>query len=176
MSEESDLEINIKAGFNFDPEWDVEQAMAAGHDGPLSPFHRWAAWIQLGEYKKRYKAGNKECLFSALHQCACSNLPMPDWLAEAYRNGFHEWVSYRAPSLDQAFNVKIPKGQHVNKLRELRRLNFVVPRLVKELHAKGQPIDQQLFADVGKELGIGGSKARDIYYKYNPLRHLQKKA
>ena len=175
MSRKSDRKFDLKSGFGFDPEWSAEQALNAGSDGPFSPFHRWASWKTLEYYQQRFKAGDKECLFSALHSCAAHNLPMPDWLADAYCAGFDTWVNYKVPSLDEAFDIKIPKGKHINRLKELHVLKISVALAVKNKHSEGQAIDQQLFADVGAELGIGGSKARDIYYNNNHLRDLQKK-
>lgn len=175
MSYETDLKIDIKAGFGFDPEWDVWQAQKAGSDGPVSPFFRWAAWKRLEDYKENFEAGTKESLFSALSLCSRHNLPMPKWLADEYSKGFHEWVSYRKPSLDEAFDVKIPKGKHILRLCQLRRFKVEIPLLVNDFHSKGRAIDEQLFADIGEKLGISGSKTRDIYYKHNPFRDLQKK-
>lgn len=175
MDQDKKLEKEIKAGFGFDPDWDTQQAMEAGHDGPFSPFHRWDAWNRLSEYKAAYEEGNKEVLFSALRNCAAHNLPMPNWLADAYCMGHDLWLSYRKPTLDEAFDVKPPKGTHINKLKELRTLKVAIPLFVRKLQETGRAIDPHLFEDVGKEFGVSGSKARDIYYKYNPLSGLQKK-
>ena len=164
---DKDLNIDLKAGFGFDPDWTLEQAMAAGSEGPLSPFWRWQRWQQLeNEYKKRFEAGDKDAVFTALHSCACSNLPMPDWLAGAYATGFHKWVNYRAKSLDEAFDVEIPKGKHLNALRKNRKLRVAVPLAVDKARNEGNAIQQGLFEKIGKEFGISGSSAKNLYYKY----------
>lgn len=133
------------------------------------------------DYRERFEAGDKQALFSALRQCACHDLPMPDWLADAYCKAHDDWLSYRKPTLDEAFDVKLPKGSHINKLKKLRRLKFAIPLKVKELSTNQQsddgirPIDESLFSDVGKAFNISGSQARDIYYKHRWRKDLQKK-
>lgn len=168
---------------DFDPSWSVQEAVeASGEDsiGPMTPLARWAAWGVLMEYRTRFEAGDKQVIFAALRKCACHDLPMPDWLADAYCKAHDDWLSYRKPTLDEAFDVQLPKGTHINKLRKLRRLRFAVPLKVQELSAnKGGteklPIDESLFADVGKAFNISGSQARDIYYKFRWRKDLQKK-
>ncbi|HBN8615912.1 hypothetical protein [Pseudomonas aeruginosa] len=160
----------------FDPEWTVEEAIASGSDGPLSPFFQWAGWQQLGQYQQRYELGNKQSLFAALRTCACHGLPMPEWLAKAFCKSHDDWLSYRKPTLDEAFDVAIPKGAHINKLRKLRRLNIAIPIKVEELRTNSsdgrrRAIDEALFNDVGAAFSISGSQARDIYYK-SPWRNL----
>lgn len=161
---------------DFDPNWTIEEARVADSNGPLSPFFQWAGWQQLEQYQKRYEAGDKQSLFAALRTCACHGLPMPEWLARAFSRSHDDWLSYRKPSLDEAFDVAIPKGAHINKLKKLRRLNVAIPLKVQELRSNGangeaRPIDEALFNDVGAEFNISGSQARDIYYK-SPWKNL----
>lgn len=159
---------------DFDPSWTAEQAFEAGADGPLSPFHRWAAWQMLTDHEKSFTGGHKTSLFAALHICACHGLPMPDWVSNAYSKGFHDWVNYREASLDDAFGVSLPKNARLHKLKSMRIMRLAVPLKVKKLHDEGRAIDKSLFDDVGKELGIGGSTVRDIYYQNRPSPDLQK--
>ncbi|MGA4532264.1 hypothetical protein ACPA1H_18150 [Ectopseudomonas chengduensis] len=163
---------------DFDPSWSVQEAVEAlGEDslGPMTPLARWAAWGILMEYRARFEAGDKQVLFAALRKCACHDLPMPDWLADAYCKAHDDWVSYRKPTLDAAFDVAIPKGTHINKLKKLRSLKLAIPLKVQELCTDQRPIDESLFNDVGKIFNISGSQARDIYYKYRWRKDLQKK-
>jgi len=168
---------------DFDPAWSAEQAVEASGDdalSPMSPLSRWAAWGMLMDYRARFDAGDKQVLLAALRTCACHDLPMPDWLADAYCKAHDDWLSYRKPTLDEAFDVGLPKGTHLNKLKKLRRLRIAVPLKVQELSAdKGgadrRPIDESLFADVGREFNISGSQARDIYYRFRWNKDLQKK-
>ena len=168
--------VDIKAGFGFDPEWTQEEALAAGTDGPCSPFFRWAAWHQLEEHQKLYDGGNKVSLFNALCLCARHELPMPDWLGHAYRKGHRRWAAYDAASLDEAFDVQLPKNARINTLRRNRMLRIQIPLMVKDYHNnQNRVIDQSLFEDIGKELGVSGSTARDLYYENKDFLHLQKK-
>lgn len=151
---------------DFDPLWTAEQAFEAGADGPLSPFHRWAAWQMLTDYEKSFTGGHKTSLFAALHVCACHGLPMPDWVANAYSKGFHDWVNYRAVNLDDAFDVAIPKGKHANRSREFRILQYAIPLRIQEIHkSESRAIDESMFETVGREFNISGSKAKGIYYE-----------
>ncbi len=160
---------------DFDPEWTAEQAFAAGADGPKSAFHRWAAWHLMLEYQAPYEAGRNVNLFAALRLCACHDLPMPDWVADAYVRGYQRWNSYDAPSLDEAFGVKAPKGSHIARLRKHSKLRLIVPLKVRELQRQGRAIDESLFRDVGLALNVSGSTARDAYYKSAYRKLLQEK-
>lgn len=159
---------------DFNPAWTAQEAMEAGADGPLSPFFRWAAWQMLLEYRARYEAGDYQSLLAALRECACHDLPMPDWLANAYCRSHDDWLSFRKHSLDEAFRVAFPKGTHINKKRKMRTLGFAVPNRVSELSKQGRAIDASLFHDIGTEFNISGSTARDIYYGSWLYRSLQK--
>ncbi|MGQ7816817.1 hypothetical protein ACUTAH_14325 [Metapseudomonas furukawaii] len=160
---------------NFDPNWTADEAMRAGAEGPMSPFHRWAAWHMAIEYQAAFESGRKANLFNALQLCASHGLPMPEWVAKAYLKGFHRWNSYDAPSLDEAFDVKLPKGAHVGRLKKERKLRLAVPIKVRELQRQGRAIDESLFHDVGVALNVSGSTARNAYYKspFRKLLHLQ---
>ncbi len=173
MDKQKDLCIDFKAGFQFDPDWSVEEAFSAGANGPLSPFHRWYAWNQLETFKKQFYAGDQKKLFHGMHKCAAHGLPFPNWIGDEFCKGFHAWHSLRKPTLDSAFDLKRPKGIQMQKLRRNSILMLIVPREVEKLKTQGMPVDQALFDKVadginlGSSIGkVGGNTVKNLYYKY----------
>lgn len=170
--------ISVQSPFHdFDPDWSREQASAAGDDGPHSPFQRWQAWTLMMEaYRTGFEGGDNTSLLEAMRLCAVHLLPMPDWVASAYLAGFGMWRFHHVATLDEAFGVQRLKGTHLKTKRKVLELNLAVPAMVVKLRAQGRAIDEALFEDVGKALGISSSTASKAYYASSYYRRLQEKS
>ena len=156
-------QIELKAGFGFDPAWtDEEAALHAGlEDGS---FYRWSAWKDIAEMETAYRAGDNQVLLDAINICARHQLPMPEWVAAGWKQSYTKWKHYEVKTLDNAFNVE-RRGKHLSALRKHSRLKSAIPYAIfKEIEA-GKATDEELFDAVGKRFGIGGPTARDIFYK-----------
>lgn len=161
----------------FDPDWSYEQALAAGDEGPHSPFQRWQAWVlMMDAYRASFDEGEKVSLLDALRLCAVHNLPLPSWVADGYAAGYAQWRHHSVATLDDAFGVVRPKGTHLRAKRKALELNFAVPVMIMKFRAQGRSVDEALFEDVGKALGISSSTASKAYYASYYYRRLQKKS
>lgn len=150
---------------DFDPLWSLEQAKAAGDDGPESPYQRWAAWALISEaFRSSFEDGNSESILMALRTCAKHKLPMPDWLAAAYMSRLSDWTMLRVKTLDEAFKVERPKGFHLKATHNKKNLEMNIPSVVMRLKREGLSTDEYLFERAGEILGVKTSKAREAYY------------
>lgn len=161
----------------FDPNWSYEQARAAGHEGPHSPFQRWQAWVLMMEvYRRSFEEGERISLLDALRLCAVHALPLPSWVADGYAAGYGLWRHHSVATLDDAFGVVRPKGTHLNRLRKTLELNLSVPAMVLRLKHQGRAVDEDLFREVGEALNISASSASKAYYNSPYYLRLQKKS
>lgn len=131
---------------------------------PAGPLYQWEALRTLDEMRKQFKAGNKYTLMLALRKCANHDLPMPDWVSRAYISAFDQIHGYRAKSWDAVFGPPLPKGAQLSALRKKREKSIHV---WNEVQARGSavPIDDELFAAVGRKLGLGLTITKK-YYSY----------
>jgi hypothetical protein len=113
---------------------------------------------------KRFDAGEGEALLDAIDGCARGGMTLPLWVGEAFCVRYVSWARFEARTLDEAFGVT-RRGMHVASRNQRERLRLHVVLLVIQLHEEGMPIDDKLFAQAGADLGIGGARAKVIYYE-----------
>lgn len=131
---------------------------------PTLPIFQWAARFSLDDELARLNAGDRNAVLGALRICANHGLPMPDWLARAFIQGYDLVLSRQTGSWDDAFGKPVPKGAHLAAMRKRRNKATAVWLEVRKLHAEGWPIDDGLFEKAGKRLGIGKTLAGEFYY------------
>ena len=121
--------------------------------------------LHLERLKDRYEeSGSGYFIFRALIFCARWDILMPDWAGRALRKHFGRWTAYEVRTLDEAFNFRYRKGKHLRAARLKRELSPPVYERIMELKRQGQPIDQNLFRQVGKEFQISRERVR-VYYR-----------
>ncbi len=159
------------------PEWTLAEAQAE-HDkacaanparawvDPTLPLFQWFALKAIDRCREAFQGGDKFELLHAIRECANHDLPLPDWAARAFISAYDTILNFKAKSWDDVLGAPIPKGAHLNVLRERRELKFGVLNRVHEILARAPetPIDQYLFETVGKEFGIGKTLAAEYYY------------
>jgi hypothetical protein len=101
-------------------------------------------------------------------------MPMPLWLAEAFCERYLSWRLFQSKTLDEAVKVERPKSTHIStRARHIRLHPRVVLEIQRLLRVKRVPIDEALFAEVGKNLGISRTLASKVYYDpTNPWRQM----
>jgi len=122
-----------------------------------------AARQTLAKYEVAFRAGDSYALMQAIRKCANHDLVMPAWVADGYIRAFDRVHNYRAKSWDSVFGKPLPKGAQLSALRKKREKAAHVWNEVHTAHQRGIPIDDLLFADVGKKLGIGVSLTKKYY-------------
>jgi hypothetical protein len=76
-----------------------------------------------------------------------------------------EAACFRIKSWDEVFRPPVEKGQSIEALRRKLKYASKIWHAVRARHAAGEAIGEALFEAVGRELGLGGSTVRDVYYK-----------
>jgi hypothetical protein len=113
--------------------------------------------------KRQFEAGDKSVLLYAIYTCLELKRPMPEWLQLAFLAAYDSATGYEIRSWDEVFSRPVPKGLHLETKRRNAQLRYTIIARVEAREA-GTPIDKKLFEQVGKELGISGTVASDIYY------------
>jgi hypothetical protein len=163
-------------------EWTLEQAKAAqarfvARGGrrvgdPRSPLSQWRAMHDLDEIRVRFERGDDYALAMALRICANNSLLMPPWVVRAYIDRFDAVHTYRADSWEALFGPAIPKGKHLAALRKRWEYSIAVwnevsevqrTRNTKQQRKGGTPIDDLLFASIGKKLGLSVTLTKEYY-------------
>jgi hypothetical protein len=116
----------------------------------------------LGACQRRYESGQREALLEAIERCIIEEWPAPAWLKDALWNAFEDVKK----SWDEVFGPPFPKGKHRHRHDRNERIGFKLKERIEFLHEKeGRSITQKLFKEVGKEFGVSGSVARNLYYE-----------
>ena len=129
----------------------------------------------LAELKQRHGKGDRGAVLDALDHCfSCRPIKeVPEWAREAFCKGYAEIFNAHAGSWDDVFGK--PKG-HLKQRRRRKEIEFRV-WMVRALNAGRNPIDDkraiavdkkpidgEMFATVGKRLGVGPRQAKSMYY------------
>jgi hypothetical protein len=133
---------------------------------PLVLIHRGNQLAEqlLEHLRKRFEAGETETLLDAVDICARCAMPLPLWAAEEFCACYVSWAQFEVRTLDEAFGVP-RKGVHAARRKHREWLRLQITLRVSELQDEGMPTDEALFEQIGADLGIGGSTAREIFYE-----------
>jgi hypothetical protein len=133
-----------------------------------------STWGFFERYRRKYEAGDKNSLPAALWFCLANNEPPPDWLKDAYVRAARRVWSYEVSSWDDVFGKPLKKG----KQRKAAHRRYMIGSAIRErvmdrthraaINGERSPdkIDKNLFEEVGKEFGIKGTLAAEIYYEH----------
>jgi hypothetical protein len=110
--------------------------------------------------------GNKAALLMAVYQCALMGKPLPEWLRQAFIETYESAARYEIRSWDEAFGRPQVQGAHLNPRKEYADLRYEIALRVALRTPEKEPIEPDLFDKIGAELGIGKTKASDIYYNF----------
>jgi len=145
---------------NPPPEWIFPPYMRSALGGPIDP--NWFKVIdrELVRCHERFDRGDKTAVLDALLVIAAT---FPAWLREATSSALLAYLHYTVKTLDEAFEVERPKGQH---FKDARKREVLRPQIILNVYcryAKGEPLDQGMFDRVGDDLNISGSEAAKIF-------------
>ena len=118
--------------------------------------------------RELYEAGDKEELLYCLDYCLKVREPIPTWLGRAFRNAYAAIRMHNVGKWDDVFGKPIKKGKRL--ATERRNVKDMLPLFwrIRERNAAGELIDG-LFHDVGKDFGLSGSVAKELYYRASKL-------
>jgi hypothetical protein len=122
----------------------------------------------VGSFEDRFKAGDKQILLWAIDDYAQRGEPVPQWAARELNNIIYSAAEGKYASWNDAFG-KIFAGIQQRRAQSLTHMLDVYNR-VRELHAKGHPIDNDLFERVGKELKLTASGKTTVQELYRRVK------
>ena len=129
--------------------------------------------LVVEKLRERFEAGDEGALLDAVDCSARGGIPLAVWAANAFCERYMQWARFQAKSLDASFKVERRKGAHLKDRARREMLKWrVVIELLRLQREKRMPVDEALFARVGKRLGISRSLANKIYY--DPENHWRK--
>lgn len=132
---------------------------------PTLPVAVVAAHMDLEQERIRFEAGDNNALLGAIRICANHDIVLPEWTSRAFIRAYDDVLNFKKGSWDEAFGHPIPKGKHLSALRKKRTKKWAVWNAVQDaIKTKNQAIDEQLFAEIGKDLGLGKTLAAEFYY------------
>jgi hypothetical protein len=111
-----------------------------------------------------YKAGKQSSLMRLVVHCAIDKRPIPEWAAKVLEGAWGYAVWDAIGSWDEVFGKPNGKpcpfkpGRKTTLQRKIRNWQLRDDVLWKVVDASenGRPIDNTLFSEIGRELGIGG--------------------
>jgi hypothetical protein len=113
--------------------------------------------------KRQFEAGNKSVLLNTIYLCLEMKRPLPEWARVAFLDAYEAAGRFEIRSWNEVFGQPVPKSTHLKTERRKEQLRWTIILRVEDLKAE-KAIDKNLFEQVGKELGISGTVASDIYY------------
>lgn len=114
--------------------------------------------------RKNFEQGNNAELLRAIVVCGDSGIPLPPWVVKAIGVAYRKARDLEIRSWDEVFGRPVPKGTHVASARKKPLQQLVVRLAVDESRCAGEAVDEALFEEVGKRLGMGKTKASKLYY------------
>jgi hypothetical protein len=146
-----------------------EAAVAAGLDpsDPTGPYFRWDALLMLDTYKSAFETGDKFALLTAINTCARHDLVLPDWVSKKFRRAYMKVIQLKAGSWDDVFGSpyggKFKTKNRQDQARRRREARIPIFLEIIKLSRSGTPIDDDLFAEVGKRHGVGKTVCNQLY-------------
>ena len=112
-------------------------------------------------YRTRYVDGDKRALMDIIIVCAEENVALPKWASEAIVLADDRYVTGQLNSWDDVFGKSFPGKRRAGLLTRARKRE--VWRTVVRLKHEGCP-SADLFETAAKDLAMGASTVRDLYY------------
>ena len=156
-----------------DKTWTFEEAQRRSEEEEpellerQQPFVVWMVLNHLDELKEKFDGGDKFALPEAIQKCANHDLVMPDWVADAYVEGYRNIVHAKFRSWDDVFSQAYP-GRKLAALRKRRVLGPGVSARIRDILEREPEtrIDEALFERVGQKFGIGKMLTAQFYYRW----------
>lgn len=116
--------------------------------------------------RKQYAGGNSLMLLIAVDACLRTGSKVPPWAAQKFCDQIDEWLRAQAKTLDEAFGVQRPAGQHFDRRKQREALRpYIVLRVLDLNKLQGVPIGDGLFEQVARELNVSASYVREVHYE-----------
>jgi hypothetical protein len=123
----------------------------------------WVYVPPMEGFRLRFEEGDKRALFEAINW---DQKGLPDWVKKALGNAYWRFKDGDLKSWEEVFGKPFP-GKSRKRARQRARALEVWTEVRLRIN-QGQPIDEHLFEQVGKKLGLGGhSTVSALYYWFD---------
>lgn len=102
-------------------------------------------------------------LFRAILYSITNKFPLSESVLHELTRRYAYWTSGSCRTLDEAFDLKRPKGFNLKKYWKDVRVMSAAFCMVEKLHTQDVPLEKA-FIEVGKKLEISDSSVSDYYY------------
>jgi hypothetical protein len=120
--------------------------------------------VVIEELRKRYESGDKSAVPLCLEYCMWSQQPIPPWLATAFGEACRKVHMREVKSWDDVFGRPLAKGKRLETERRDAKIARPLFLMIQDRRKAGAAINKELFHKVGKEFGVSGTVASEIYY------------
>jgi hypothetical protein len=120
----------------------------------------------LAELKRRHDQGDRRAVLDAIFHCYFSRpaKAVPKWARAAFCEAYDEIFAAHARSWDDVFGAPYKKGTNLPAVRRRKALEYKAWYCVRDLHAAGKPLDDDMWFAAAKKLGIGRHRVKKYYY------------
>lgn len=114
--------------------------------------------------RQAFEAGEKGRLLRIVKSYLKRNEPLPEWARDALIAAIDKADHFEIKSWDEVFGRLLKKGEQLASKRRHWVAERKVVKRVWDLRDEGKSITKELFDKVGKEVGVSGTVASDVYY------------
>jgi hypothetical protein len=119
----------------------------------------------IKQQRQKFKKGDARALLDAVDLCIRTGRRVPPDLATAFCDRLDRYFRDQVETLDEAFAVQRPKGQHFNERKKRAHLRPIITfNVLQAQQIDNKPIGGELFAIVAKKLGLTERYVRDRWY------------
>jgi hypothetical protein len=117
------------------------------------------------DMRRRFDSGDSTVLLQYIYVCFNERVAVPPWVQEKFRAAIDKFHRREIKSWDEVFGRPLLKGKQLATEQRKLRLAGPIYQRVYERHMAGEPVTKALFDEVGKEVGVSGTVAAEIYYE-----------
>jgi hypothetical protein len=125
----------------------------------------WAEGLLL-ECKKTFDAGEADrgaVVLDAISLCFRHRLPVPPWAQKEFDRVYSLGITGNLSSWDKGFGRPVTKAKHERWVRDDELSEIVFAAVQKASLKRHRAIDDELFEGIGKKLGCGKTRVKDLY-------------
>lgn len=119
----------------------------------------------LEQERMKSEAGDKRAVLRAIYVCAIYNMPLPEWVRNAFCAVYRGVLNAEIGSWDEAFSPAFPKGKHVEKLKGREQLKYEAYREVCYARIAGKGLGDKLYSEIATQLNTNKEKVKELFYE-----------
>lgn len=118
----------------------------------------------LEQWEEEYRAGDHARFLDAIWVCLQFNQVVPGWAIEHFIVGMARYTFADAKTLDEAFEIRRPKGWHQNRARQRYRRGLAAHVSARALVQRSGYTVEDAVAEVAEKLSMSEADVERWYY------------